>query len=92
MSTGFMNNGGPVAPPPPSSSSGPASQQAASVASIDQEMEGVQTISSPADTNSLMFASGDLMSSHPPIDPIMQQMQQSVNQYSIEHPIGNSMH
>lgn len=85
-----MNSGGPVAPPPPSSSSsGPASQQAASVASVDQEMEGVQTISSSADTNSLMFASGDLMSGQPPIDPMMQQMQQSVNQYSIEHPMGN---
>lgn len=101
MSSGFMNpsgNGG--GPPLSSSSSGPGSQQAPSVTSVDQEMEGVQTISSPVDANPMMFAAVnsaavDMMGGQHPMDPIMSQMhqqqqqQQPINQYSIEHPMGN---
>lgn len=93
MSSGFMNNGGiPVTP----SSVAPGSQQQAS-SSIDQEMEGVQTISNTTSdpSNPMLFTStnhhsNDIMSDgQQVIDPMMQQMQ-PVNQYSIEHPIGKT--
>lgn len=92
MSSGFMNNGGGI-PVTPSSSLAPGSQQQAS-SNLDQEMEGVQTISnttSDPSSNPMLFTStnhhtNDMMSSggQQIIDPMMQ----PVNQYSIEHPIG----